>query len=76
MPKGALPIPKGMSWNQIKKMRVNEGEWHEFSGFVCRKCKKSAFLHPHTNNIWGCKKCGFTTTSVSLYFQLKAEVAV
>ena len=63
-----LPKPEGMTKEKIEAMKVNEGEWRENSDFVCRICKEPAYLHPYTNQIWGCKKCGYTTYSPGVYF--------
>ncbi len=62
------PTPTGMSKEQIEKMTVNEGEWRRYDEFECLTCFEPAFCHPYTNLIWGCKKCGITTYSVSVYF--------
>ena len=64
-----LPIPEGMSKESIEAISVNEGEWRKAAGFICRNCKSPAFSNPYTNWIWGCRNCGFTTYSVSVYFQ-------
>jgi len=64
-----LPIPEGMTKEQIDAMTVNEGEWRENPDFVCCTCGEPAYSHPYTNLIWGCKKCGYTTYSVSVYFR-------
>lgn len=32
-------------------------------------CGGCAVLHPKTNAVWGCKKCGLTTCSPSLLFK-------
>lgn len=64
-----LPIPEGMTKEVIDSMKVTDGEWRESPSFVCRTCQNSAFYHPYCNEIWGCKKCGFTTYSVADYFR-------
>lgn len=64
-----LPIPEGMTKEQIDSLPVSEGEWREHPHYGCHRCGKPAFLHPYTNSIWGCKEEGFTTYSVSIYFK-------
>jgi len=64
-----LPIPEGMTQEQIEAMTINDGKWRWSYDFVCRTCGGSAYLHPYTNSIWGCKKCGTTTYSVSVFFR-------
>lgn len=66
--KKPLPMPEGMTKKEMDAMRVNEGEWRKSDKFVCCTCGEPAYLHPYTNHIWGCKKCGFTTYSVAMYF--------
>jgi len=48
--------------------------WQVEPGFNCRTCHQPARVHPYTNRIWGCLTCGFTTASVSVYFQPRTEV--
>ena len=69
-----LPIPGGMTKEAIDALMVTEGPWRQSDDFVCVTCGKPAFYHPYTNEIWGCKKCGFTTYTVSLSFHQKATV--
>ncbi|MFZ5559838.1 MAG: hypothetical protein ACOZAL_03525, partial [Patescibacteria group bacterium] len=64
-----LPIPEGMTNEEIDAMRVNEGEWRKSFNFVCCTCGQPAYLHPYTNVIWGCKKCGYTTYATGIYFR-------
>lgn len=72
-----IPLPdppkfwKGppQEWEQREVTRkVDDGEWREDRFFVCLTCHESCYLHPYTNRIWGCKKCGYTTASPSVYF--------
>jgi len=65
-----LPIPEGALWDDghgkgLACLNVTEDGWRRFPDFICRKCESPAFSHPYSNRIWGCKKCGFTTGSVS-----------
>lgn len=53
----------------INDIKVGEGEWRKYSDFACNKCGGPAYLNPHTNRIWGCMNCKFTTASVSIYFR-------
>lgn len=62
------PVPSGMSEVAVITMTIREGEWREQPAFRCVQCGGNCFLHPHTNQIWGCPSCGFTTASVSIYF--------
>ena len=55
------PLPPGKTMRDVRTMPVTEGNWRELQGFVCIACGESAFLHPHSNGIAGCKACGFTT---------------
>lgn len=72
----ALPMPPDKTWEKVRDIDVTEGEWRKNDAFVCRTCRESAFTHPYSNAIWGCKKCGYTTASVSLCFMAaNAEVA-
>lgn len=63
-----LPVPEGMTKECFESMPVSRGEWRKSEDFACCQCGDPAYLHPHTNKIWGCKKCQFTTYSVSVYF--------
>jgi len=57
-------------WNKVEVLRkVTEGGWRKSPNFRCKECKDVAHLHPFTNRIWGCKTCGYTTASVSVYFE-------
>ena len=49
--------------------KVTDGKWRMEPFFQCRGCKEVAYLHPFTNRIWGCKKCKYTTASVSVFFE-------
>lgn len=69
-----LPMPVGMTRVEIEGMTINEGGWRESNEFVCAECQAPALLHPYTNMIWGCRPCGFTTFSVSVFFRLKQVV--
>ena len=64
-----MPMPEGITKDAIDAMTVDEGEWREYESFFCRKCDEPAFLHPYTNLVCGCKKCKFTTHSVSVFFR-------
>lgn len=69
-----LPIPEGVTKEEIDEMIVSEGLWRESPDFNCTDCLQPAYYHPYTNHIWGCVNCGFSTYSVSVYFQPKSEV--
>lgn len=64
-----IPMPEGMNWNMLNMMSVSEGEWRVCGDFECTRCHGPAYLHPYTNEIWGCLNCGFTTASVSTHFR-------
>ena len=64
-----LPMPSGITKNDLESMKISDGEWRKSFEFLCVHCKEPAYLHPFTNEIWGCKKCGFTTFSVSIHFR-------
>lgn len=63
-----LPLPEGMTQDEVNGMRVNE-KWRLDERFVCRRCGSLAYLHPYTNHVWGCLTCRFTAASVSVYFR-------
>ncbi len=66
---GPQPMPAHMTEEAMIAMKVSEGEWRLSGSFACRCCGKPAYLHPHTNAIWGCKQCGFTTFLISSFFE-------
>lgn len=41
--------------------------------YRCRSCNDVARLHPQTNDIWGCLKCGYSTASVLAHFAESSE---
>lgn len=61
-------IPDGLDKAGLEAMTVDDGEWRVCEDFACAACGSPAYLHPYTNWIWGCKRCGFSTYSVSCYF--------
>jgi hypothetical protein len=69
-----LPLPKGMTVEQINAIRVNEGKWRPLEGYVCRTCGGQALGHPYTPAIWGCMGCGTTTASPFIYFKEVANL--
>ncbi len=69
VPEVPLPIPPDMAQWQIDQMRVMDGEWREDPDYLCRQCGSVAYLNPYTNDIWGCKKCQYSTRSVFVYFK-------
>ena len=54
--------PRGMTFKKMLSLPVNKGKWRELDQFVCCHCIQPAFVHPYTNDIWGCRECGTTTT--------------
>ncbi len=65
------PMPEGgLTTDQLNRIPVTElvELWRENPKFVCRRCLSNSYMHPYTNWIWGCRKCAFTTASVSIYF--------
>lgn len=63
------PIPADADKAALTTLRINEGDWRDDPDFACRACGTSASLHPNGNEIWGCKKCGYTTASVFAHFR-------
>lgn len=63
------PLPEGVAWEQAKLLKVSDGEWRRNEKYVCRTCGQPSYMHPNTNSIWGCKECGMTTASASIYFK-------
>jgi hypothetical protein len=61
-----VPLPEK---KDIKEIKVNEGSWRRKLDFKCVQCNGDAYLHPYTNSIWGCKKCGFTATHPAPLFK-------
>ena len=49
-------------------LRVS-ADWKPEPKYVCRECGDAARMHPDTNSIWGCLKCGMTTAAVFYYFR-------
>ena len=64
-----LPAPEELSPVDILGMKVTEEGWRCDEEFACRTCGSPALLHPHTNHIWGCLPCGFSTASGFVYFK-------
>ncbi len=62
------PVPDGLDANGLIAMSVDDGEWRKNEEFACRECGEPAFLNPYSNQIWGCKCCGFTTQSPKYFF--------
>ena len=64
-----LPLPRGEAWGpKYAAMRVTDGEWYPIEGYVCRWCGGTAYRHPYTQKIWGCKACGYTSASLYIHF--------
>lgn len=68
-----VPIPDGMTKQEIDEMVVTEGVWRENVDYICIDCLQPSYCHPYSNKIWGCLNCGFSTYSVSVYFKPKQE---
>ena len=68
-------IPQSMPWKEIEALTVEQGEWREVPRFQCAGCNQSAWLHPYTNEIWGCKHCQRTTRAVTLFFRPRVPQA-
>ena len=66
-----LPTTEGWTKDKAESLRINQLEelWRKSDEFVCVACGEPAYLHPYTNHIWGCKRCVFTTYSVSVRFK-------
>ncbi|MDB5332202.1 MAG: hypothetical protein JWP03_3353 [Phycisphaerales bacterium] len=69
-----LAAPTGMTFRQMLALPVDEGEWRESHRYVCAHCIQSAFHHPYTNVIWGCRQCGTTTTDIVDHFVTPFQV--
>ncbi len=54
-------------------MKRVSADWNAEPKYVCRTCGDVARMHPQTNFIWGCLKCGMTTASVCVYFEEKRD---
>jgi len=65
----SLPTPDEMTVAEIEAIEISEWGWRKSTqNFVCKICGESAYLHPLTNDIWGCKKCDFTTRKIPTFF--------
>ena len=62
------PAPPGMTFDEMLSLPVDAGPWRESSRYLCAYCGQSASHHPHTNDIWGCRQCGTTTTHIRDHF--------
>lgn len=63
------PAPEDRPLHEIVAMPVRQDTWREHPDYVCRTCSSHALLHPHSDWIWGCWKCNFSTFSATLYFR-------
>lgn len=66
--KEPLPPPHGMTFKKMLLLPVSNGPWRETDRYLCGHCIQNAFHHPHTNDIWGCRQCGTTTTKLRRHF--------
>lgn len=77
------PVPDPAPWPEGKEWETKQGlylpitapGWRKDLSFECGGCGEHVFLHPNTNKIWGCKKCGITTASPGIYFREAARVS-
>lgn len=65
-----LPVQESMTKEEIENIKITEWGWRKSAeNFVCAVCGEPAYSHPLTDEVWGCKKCGFTTYSLSVFFR-------
>jgi len=61
--------------NEVNQELPVSADWKAEPAYVCVTCGDPARMHPQTNHIWGCLKCGVTTASVAAYFKRVTPVA-
>ena len=65
-----LPMPERMTEEEFNNIPISlEAGWREMGDYVHKECygppfEKTMFLHPHTNSIIGCAKCGYRGPNV------------
>lgn len=59
----------GKTREEIEQMPVSP-EWRKSNDFVCKRCEDSAYIHPFTDWIWGCRRCGTRTRAIMAFFRL------
>jgi len=69
----AKPLPYEGTEEQWKEddednRSVRVGHWRVNKNYNCIRCLNSAYEHPYTHQIWGCKKCDFTTRELAMRF--------
>lgn len=65
---GERPVSWREAWAVLVRLSVYEGPWMRNGGKVCVICGDTAYEHPLTSRIWGCRTCGFTTDYLSRCF--------
>ena len=50
------------------KLSPQVDDWIEASKYYCSTCGSSPHIDPNDISVWACRKCGFLTQSVSIYF--------
>ncbi|MEY4731528.1 MAG: hypothetical protein RL681_474 [Candidatus Parcubacteria bacterium] len=60
---------------QIERYSIASRGWRRSKLWVCATCKCSAYYHPDTDRIWGCKKCRTKTASIIVCFVSRRSLA-